>query len=254
MKQAVVLNMGDLQKQADLIIETAQQKAGEIVKKAELQSQQLADQVHAESEKIGHAKGFKQGHEEGLEQGHQQAYKDAAEKIDNICKQWQHGATQWESDLQKIHQLAHQAVLDTAVNMARKVVHRIVDVDNTVITDQLAEVLAHILRPIDASVRICPDDRPVLDETIGDLLTQFHQLKHVHLIEDPAITAGGCVVSFGQGQIDATIEKQLQRVIEAMIPGGTHVAHNQSQRSDFSNETAHSRNDTTAEPNVDEGN
>ena len=68
-----------------------------------------------------------------------------------------------------------------------------------------------VLSAHDASVCIHPVDRPMLENALPDLLKELATLEHIELVDDEAITPGGCVVAFGQGRIDATIERQLQR-------------------------------------------
>jgi flagellar biosynthesis/type III secretory pathway protein FliH len=44
-------------------------------------------------------------------------------------------------------------------------------------------------------------------------------LKHVELIDDPAVAPGGCRILTRHGEVDAEIEGQLDRVIAELLPG-----------------------------------
>jgi len=70
-------------------------------------------------------------------------------------------------------------------------------------------------------VRINPQDRPVLEGAMPQLVAEFSHLKNIRLVDDPEIGAGGCVLVYGQGQIDSTIDTQLRRVVELMLPEST---------------------------------
>jgi flagellar biosynthesis/type III secretory pathway protein FliH len=102
--------------------------------------------------------------------------------------------------------------------LAEKLVHRVIQIDPTVIVDQVANALAHVLQTMDVTVRVSPADRPVLEEAMPELLAEFGHLKHVRIVDDPEITPGGCIVSYGQGQIDTTLDTQLTRLVELMLP------------------------------------
>ena len=113
---------------------------------------------------------------------------------------------------------ARQAVLEFALSAAEKIVHRVIEVDESVVVDQAAQALSLVLSAHDASVRIHPVDRPMLEDALPELIKELANLDHIELVDDEEITPGGCVVAFGQGKVDATIEKQLQRLIDLILP------------------------------------
>ena len=218
LKDAVVLDLGDIGKQAKALREKAQQQADQILRDAQAQAQQLIDGAEAVGLEQGKAAGYEQGLAEGREQGKAQALAEAAEQLTQLQQAWVAAAQQWEAQQQTLHRQARQDVLKLAVMLARKVVHRVVEQDNQVAADQVAAALSHVLRPSDVTVRICPDDRQVVEEALPAVANTMSQLKHVQLVDDPAVGKGGCIVSFGQGQIDASIDTQLDRVVQLLLP------------------------------------
>ena len=110
------------------------------------------------------------------------------------------------------------AKVPVAVKLAEKVVRRVPSIDPTVVVDQVAEAIDYVARPCDVTVRIHPDDQPLVAEAMPMLVEQFANIEHVNLTTDETITRGGCTVSFGQGRIDATLDTQLDRIAEAMLP------------------------------------
>ena len=52
---------------------------------------------------------------------------------------------------------------------------------------------------------------------------EFRGLEHVHLVDDASVTPGGCVVTSGQGVIDAQIDTQLRRIVELLVPDSAHA-------------------------------
>ena len=48
-------------------------------------------------------------------------------------------------------------------------------------------------------------------------MAQFSQVEHVTLVDDEAVGRGGCVLGYGQGRIDASIETQIQRLVESVV-------------------------------------
>lgn len=218
LKDAVVLDLGDIGRQAKALREKAQQQADQLLRDAQAQARQIIDGAEAVGLEQGKAAGFEQGLAEGREQGKAQALAETTEQLAQLQQAWVEAAQQWEAQQQQLHREARQDVLKLAVMLAHKVVHRVVEQDNRVAVEQVAAALSHVLRSSDVTVRICPDDRQWVDQALPDVVSSMSQLQHVQLIDDPQVGKGGCVVSFGQGRIDATIETQLSRIAALLLP------------------------------------
>ena len=52
---------------------------------------------------------------------------------------------------------------------------------------------------------------------LTDLVERIGQCTHAELRDDPSIGRGGCVISTGRGRIDATIDRQLERISQALL-------------------------------------
>lgn len=225
LKEAVVLDLGDIGAQAAKIRAAAETKASQIISEAE----RKAAEITGGAEKKGFDHGRAEGHAEGLEAGRaagrEEAFQAAHEELQQLLAAWRDVAVQWDAQRKDMDREARHAVLEFALRMAEKLIHRAIEVDPTVVVDQLAQALSHVLRPLDVTVHAHQDDIPLIEEALPDLLAEFNHLEHVHLHRDAEVTRGGCIVTFGQGRIDATIEKQLERVIDTILPaeGGEEV-------------------------------
>lgn len=217
-KDAVVLDLGDLGRQAARLRMVAEDQAGQIVTKAELKAKELV----AGAEKIGFEQGQQAGHEQGLtegrEQGRHEALDESRERLAQLHAAWSDVATQWDAQTKDMAIEARQVIVEFALKMAERLVHRVIEVDPTVVVDQVAGALSLVLKPMDVSVRVHPSELPVISEALPQLMAEFDHLEHIHLTEDMQVSPGGCVVSYGQGQIDASIEKQIQRVVDLILP------------------------------------
>ena len=220
-RDAIVLDLGDVVRQAQRIREAAEAKARDIVESAQRSAESMSQRVHTDSAEKGHQQGFdqglSQGREQGLQEGHKQAMETASGQLEAITQAWTQALGQWDAQRQDMEREARAAVLDFAIQLAKKVVHRLIEVDPAVAVDQVQAVLSHVMRPMDVCIQICGDDRPVLEEAMPKLLAEFSQVKHVALVDDPDVGRGGCVLGYGQGRIDATIQTQIQRLVELIV-------------------------------------
>ena len=218
LKDAIVLDLGDLAKQGQRLRETAKAQAQAILDQAQAQAQALVSKGHDEGFARGRAEGIAQGLEEGRASGRSEALAKAESNLQRMQESLRALLAQMEAIQERWVLDARQAVLEVAIKMGEKLVHRIVEVDPQVASDALADALAHVLGPMEVTVRICPEDRTVLEEAMPELQSQFHSFKHVHLVDDASVSRGGCVLTYGQGRLDATVETKLRRVVELILP------------------------------------
>lgn len=227
--EAVVLDLGDLQAAGERMKAEARAEAERILAEGKAEAQRLSDGA-AER---GHAEGFEQGKAAGLEQGraegHAQALAEAQGQLTTLQQAWVNAAQQWDADRRQMLLDARQSLLTLAMEVARKIVHRVPRVDPTVVVDQVAAAVDHMARPSDATARIHPDDRALVNEALPQLVEQCGRLDHIHLVDDGSLTRGGCVVTYGNGAIDATLETQLTRIVETLLPTESDPAEHDTQ-------------------------
>lgn len=217
-KEAVVLDLGDLGRQAAQLRLAAEAKAAKIIGEAEKEAGQLVATASGRGFDQGVREGYDEGYKKGCEQGRVEAQSQMAEHLEKLQLAFSAGLQSWEADRARLERQARQAVLDFSLKLAGKIVHRVIEVDREVIVNQVAQALSLVLQPMDVSVKINPADRPLLEEVAPRLTAELINIRHVNLVDDDQVCPGGCLVQYGQGQIDATITTQMQRVVELMLP------------------------------------
>ncbi|QDU33167.1 Yop proteins translocation protein L [Poriferisphaera corsica] len=229
LKQAVVLDLSDINKQAAKLRMRAEAKAAEIIAKAETDARQMVQDAKEAFERgqqegfedgqsRGMQAGMKQGYDQGLQQGYDEAFQQKFESLQQVQTAWADVIHQWDAYRTRMEVESSEAVTEFALKLAERLVHRVIEVDHTVIVDQVANAFSYILRPMDVAVQINPDDKPILEEAIPNLMGEFRNLKHIELVENKDVTRGGCVVVYGRGEVDAQIETQIERVIDMILP------------------------------------
>lgn len=218
MKEAVVLDLGDLGRQAARLRLQAEGRAERIVAAAEVEAKRIKESSVSKGFDQGLAAGHAEGLDQGRAEGKAEALADVSEKLALIQAAWAEAAREWDEHRKLLDRESRQAVLTFAIKMAERLVHRHITTDSTVVLDQVREALSHVLRPYDVSVSIHPDDRSLLEDAMPTLVAEFSQVQHLTLVENDQIKPGGCVVNYGQGRIDATIDTQIERIVEMLLP------------------------------------
>ncbi|MFA7237470.1 MAG: FliH/SctL family protein [Phycisphaeraceae bacterium] len=216
--EAVVLDLGDLRQQADRLKARARAEADQVLAAARAEAERLIDGAA----EIGRRQGFEAGHLEGMaagrKTGHAEALNQNAEKLSQLQQAFITVGEQWDAERRRMVLDAKQSVLELALVVAEKVVRRVPRVDATVVVEQVAAAVDHVIRPADLTIRVNPEDRPLIEEALPELVRTYAKLEHVKLADDATIGRGGCVLTTGTGRVDATLETQLERIVEAILP------------------------------------
>jgi flagellar biosynthesis/type III secretory pathway protein FliH len=116
---------------------------------------------------------------------------------------------------------ARQEALTLALRIAALVVKRAVMVDpGGVAVAQAAEALRLLVRPTRAILAVHPDDRAVVADALPAMCARMAAAEHVELALDDTLERGSCVLrTAGGAEIEATVEGQLRRIAEALLPG-----------------------------------
>ena len=217
-REAVVLDLGDLARQGEAIRQRAVAQADQILKKAQDEARQIAQTAS----KRGHEEGFKQGLAEGrtkgIEAGHKEAFEHHSSALQALQAQWLDALNTFIESRSGLLTESRLDVLRLALAIAERVVFRTVDVDPTVIEDQMAEALSLLARRSAVTIRINPGDMEQAQAVLPDLVARMHQCEHATLVADESLTRGGCMLQAGTTAIDASIETQLDRIVAALLP------------------------------------
>ncbi len=112
-----------------------------------------------------------------------------------------------------IHETEREMV-QLALTLARRVVHREVTLD-----PELAAALAHVAlerlgTTTPATIRLNPEDYTIVAQDDARWGGQT-----VTVVPDPSISRGGCLVESAFGSVDATIERQFDELSRALFGG-----------------------------------
>jgi flagellar assembly protein FliH len=217
-QEVIVLDLGDLRKQADDIIARAHEQAATVTAEAQQRADAIIAEAHDKGYEKGHAEGLDEGRQQGREEGRREVHDEYAPRLQELLDGWNAALAQWQRQRDDMLAAARVDILRFACAFARKIVLRQVELDPAVVQRQLADVLALMCRPSSVRVAVHPDDQPLINDVLDKLVNDITNCDHAWLEEDPAITRGGCVVTTQDGRIDATIETQIDRIVHTLLP------------------------------------
>lgn len=215
-EHAVTLDLGDLRAQGDAIIAHARAKAQAEIDAGLAQRQKLMSGAAEVGRKQGYDDGYAKGLEAGRAAGAAEAKAAAAAQHAQLDKAWAAALASFEQQRAAMMSQARQDVLALALLLTRRVVKRAIAADPTLVVDQAAAVIAAAARSTRLTLKVHPEDEPLVRDALPTLLQG--RADHVELKPDPALSRGSCTAhTAGGGSVDASIETQLDRIADALV-------------------------------------
>ncbi|MFI4916992.1 MAG: FliH/SctL family protein [Phycisphaerales bacterium JB060] len=218
-RDAVVLDLGDLARQGEAMIQRAQRAADRILEEAKAERDRLingaAERGHAE----GIAKGLEEGRAKGREEGRTEAIAQHAELLETIRASWAEALADFEKRREGLHAEAERGVVALAVRLGERVAKRAIETDDQAAVLQLREAIELAMRPSRVLVRVSPGDAEAVRAAMPGFSDRLAESASVVVLEDESLSHGSVVVEADESRIDCTIETQLDRIVEALLPG-----------------------------------
>lgn len=117
---------------------------------------------------------------------------------------------------QVLAQSSKQDMLRLVMAVSEQVIRREVAVDPQVIVNIIENALQSSVRADHYRVRVNPDDLEKVSERKPLFLASISGLKNLSIESDSSISPGGCRVDSDLGEVDATLETQLEAIQQAL--------------------------------------
>lgn len=198
--------------QAQVIKTQAETEISKIKAEAQAEAERIIAEAQAERDKIIN-ESKKQGYDTGYEAGYQDGQKEADRLVermhsilDNVMKRREEILSETEYQ-----------IVELVVLMARKVVKIISENQKTVIMNNVLQALKKVKGRGDVTIRVNLADAKLTTEHIQDFIDRVEAVKGITVVEDTTVEKGGCIVETDFGAIDARISSQLTELEQKIM-------------------------------------
>lgn len=225
-----VLDLRDIQRSARETLD----RAGEALERARADADAIrlraADELREELEarrlaawREGFERGRAEGRDEGRREGVERAHGEAKAALDRLLEEWMTALDLFRKRREDLLESLSREAVRLAVEIGRRIVHAAPRGDPELAAVQAARALELLGSPSEAQIVIHPEDRAALERHLAPLA---HRLAsgEVRIIEDASVGRGGCLARAAGGEVDASVEPMLDRVVRTLLaplPEGT---------------------------------
>lgn len=217
-REAVVLDLGDLSRQAAAMKASALEEAHAIKQAAGEERERLISGAAEKGYSKGYAEGLDSGRLAGFEAGKTQAFHENDKLIQEIHRGWSTSLDDFDSARNTLMKEARTDIVRLALAIAQRVTRRAVSMDEQAVLGPLEAAISQVMEPTRIVVNIHPDDAEVVAEAFPQLVSHLAKSPHLDIRNADGLERGDCVIETQGGTIDARINTQLDRIVSALLP------------------------------------
>ena len=168
--------------------------------------EKLQQQARQEAYEEGRKEGFEFGHNEALEQ-YRQHFEERLAAFDRILESFQ-------KPFENLDEQVENEIVELVISMVKQLIRREVKMDPNHVVGVVREAMSAL--PVsrqDITLVLHPEDA----EIIRDVFSLNEKEQGWRIVEDPVLKRGGCRVTSGDSQIDATLESRLDALIAPLV-------------------------------------
>lgn len=219
-QDALVLDFSDMVRHGEALRRRAEEDASATVAQARAERERLVSTAAETGRREGYAKGHAEGRAAGLAEGRAAGLEVTRAEAERLIAAWGQALAGFSAAREALIAEARRDVVTLAALVAERVTKRVVEVDDAIIGPQLEAALRLVSRRTSARVLVSPEDAASAREMLPGLVAALGTVEHAEVTADASLSRGSCLVrTSGGGEIEATVEGQLARVIEAAFAG-----------------------------------
>jgi len=216
-RDAIVLNLGDLRREAERMRDAAIAEQDRIIEHAKAERDRIMAGASEAGYDAGYSEGLSQGRVKGEEEGAERAYEESSARVREIEEALGGLLEEIERERERIHREAKSDLLLFACAFAERVTKKLVELDASVVDEQLDAALKLVLGSTRLCIVIHPDDRDVCERVAPSFARRRLSESPVQFEEDESIGRGSVVVRTDKGLIDATVDMQIERIVCSLL-------------------------------------
>lgn len=215
---AAPFSMRDIEAQAQALILRARHQADQLLAAAQTEGAAIRQKSYDSGFAAGREDGLKKGTEDGKKAGSDAALAAQRAKLEQLVASLSAAMTEIDTARSWLESNAASEVIKLAIAIARRVTKLQGSLDPSVLTENVRQAMRLAVHATDVRIAIHPTQKQALSEVLTVLRKEWPKVSHIDLIEDTALAPGGCRIITAMGEVDADLDRQIDRIAADLLP------------------------------------
>lgn len=187
-----------------MLIEEAEKKADEIVKKARAEAKKLIEETKAYSQSA-----FEQAETDGFEKGKEEGFESGKGEIASLIADAKNVLNQVLKERELLLRSIEPEVAKLSIRIAEKIIKYHLDTDPDMVVNMIRAALDTVKQREEVVIKVNQEDYYYAKERKDLFSSMIEGLKSFDIIVDSSVERGGCIIETNLGNVDARISTQI---------------------------------------------
>ncbi len=187
-----------------MLIEEAEKKAEDIIKKARAEAKKLIEETKLYSQSA-----FSQAETDGFEKGKEEGFEAGKEEMVNLILEAKNVLSQVLKERELLLRSIEPEVAKLAVRIAEKIIKYQVDLDQEAVVSMIRAALDTVKQREEVIIKVNQEDYYYAKEKRDVFASMVEGLKTLDIVVDSGVDRGGCIIETNLGNVDARISTQI---------------------------------------------
>ena len=157
-----------------------------------------------------------QAKEQGYEEGFQKAQEEALQKYHSLIEQANDIVQKATDDYHKTIEKHEHAIITLAIKTAEKIITKEIEQDETYVTSIIRKAMEDLKDHSNVAIYVSPNDYDLVMNQKDELEQSLQDGEILSIYVDQKLNEGDCIISHPFGQIDISIDLQLEQIKHAL--------------------------------------
>lgn len=187
-----------------LLIEEAEKKAADIVKKARAEAKKLIEETKLYSQSA-----FAQAETDGFNKGRERGFEEGKKEMSNLILQAKDVLNQAIRERELLIRSIEPEMAKLSVRIAEKIMRYQIDIDQGAVVNMINSALDTLKQREEIVIKVNQEDYYYAKEKKSVFASMVEGLKKLDVVVDSGVDRGGCIIETDLGNIDARISTQI---------------------------------------------
>ena len=173
--------------------------------------EEILEEARAEAERVVR-EAYAEGHRRGTEAGHAEYLQSVGQSAETL----RGAADAMRAARERFIASLEPQIIALVKDIARRVLRRELKGDEELLRSTVRAVLGNLADREQVTLRVNPADLDVLRREKVSLLEEFDAVERMEIVGDESIAQGGCVAETETLHVDARLDAQLERILDAL--------------------------------------
>jgi len=201
-----------IREESELLIRETKERVKQIESEAKEEAERIVDEAGNRSDDI-----YRQARERGRADGKEEIRKEAERRHQASASMLANFVGQMKDREKELAESLTPRLAELAAELAKKIIHREVGRDSSIVTRQAEHAIAKILERGKLLIRVNPSDEESMREHKPTLVQMFDGIDKIEVFPDTGVERGGCVVETDLIKVDAQPRAQLEAARKTIL-------------------------------------